>query len=185
MLEERSEGPGELQVELAEPDELFELRRSNVAGGAPLFSAGIDRIRSELSSGTVREPTRITIRLPREYATSQMEDGIRTALARYCDTRIRQEENELKAIHRDGRQALVLGVIILTVSLALSQVVLHSGLPLGVRDFFGNGLFLVAAWVGMWYPLDMLIYAGRPHRMERKVLRTIRELEVAVRAADA
>ena len=180
----RSEESGELQVELAQPDELFELRRSNVARGSPLYGPGIDRIRSELSSGTVREPTRITILLPREYATSQMEDGIRTALARYCEMRMRRLENELKALQRDGRQALVLGAIILTVSLALSQFILQTGLPQGVRDFFGNGLFLVAAWVGIWYPLDMLIYAGRPHRMEQKVLRTIRELEVAVRAAD-
>jgi hypothetical protein len=176
---------GELRIELAEPNELFELTRPDVASGTPTLVPGIERIRSELSSGSLSAPARLEILLPLQHATPRTERGIREAVVRYCETGIRRVENELKAIHRDGRQALLLGLIILGVSLALSEVVLRSGAPLGIRDFFGNGLLLVAAWVGMWYPLDMLIYAGRPHRLERRLLRTILGLEISVRSADA
>ncbi|MGH8984340.1 MAG: hypothetical protein ACRDY6_10770 [Acidimicrobiia bacterium] len=49
------------------------------------------------------------------------------------------------------------------VGLALSQATLHSDeLPDSVRIFFGEGLFLVAAWVGIWYPLDVLLYSPTP-----------------------
>jgi hypothetical protein len=172
----------ELQIELAEPPELFEPRRADVVGGAPPIPPGIDRLRRELGSGSL--PTRIAILLPREHVTPPIERGVKEALLGYCELGIDRVERDLKAIHRDGRQALVLGVIILATSLALSQVALHTGLPSGIKDFFGNGLLLVAAWVGAWYPLDTLIYAGRPHRIERKVLRTIQGLEIAVRPAD-
>jgi hypothetical protein len=66
--------------------------------------------------------------------------------------------------------------------LLLSEAVLRSRAPREIRDFFGNGLFLVAAWVGMWYPLDTLIYSGRPHRIERRLLHTLRSAEITVRA---
>ncbi len=36
--------------------------------------------------------------------------------------------------------------------------------------FFADGLFMVAAWIGMWYPLDMLVYYARPYRLETKAL---------------
>jgi hypothetical protein len=181
----RSAETGELCIELWDPDELFERRSSDVAEGAPTRDPGIDRIRRELGSRPLRGGARLAIELPRDQMTPRTEHGIREALVSYCELGIRRAEDELRAIHREGRQALVVGAILLAGFLALAEVTLQSGLPKGIRDFFGNGLFLVAAWVGMWYPLDTLIYAGRPHRIERKVLRAIQDLEIAVRPADS
>ena len=56
--------------------------------------------------------------------------------------------------------------------------------PKELRDFFGNGLFLVVAWVGLWYPLDTLVYGGQPYRNERKLLRAIGRAEIVVRPDD-
>jgi hypothetical protein len=89
-------------------------------------------------------------------------------------------ESELKALHRDGWQTLVIGAILLAVSLAASEAILSSGAPRGIKDFFGNGLFIVAAWVGMWYPLETFIYSGRPYRLERRVLRAMQAMEIVV-----
>lgn len=71
----------------------------------------------------------------------------------------------------------------LAVGLAPSELVLNSGLPSGIRNFLGDGSFLVAAWVGMWSPLDTLIYTGRPHHLERRLLPAPREMEIVVRAS--
>ena len=174
---------GELRIELMEPDELFEPRRSHIMDGEFAVDSGIDRISSELGATSLRNPPRLAILLPPEHVNPLTESRIREALRHYCETGIRQVENELAAVHRDGWQTLLFGALLLAAGLALSEAVLNSGWPSALRNFFGDGLFLVAAWVGLWYPLDTLIYAGRPYRAERKVLRAIRALDVAVRPA--
>ena len=171
----------ELVIELARPDELFEERPSDVASGRPWQSSGIDQIRNALSAGSVRARITTLIVLPRDRIEPRLEHGIREAVARYCEDGITQAENELKAIRREGVQALVLGAILLAVFLGLSEAVLQSDLPHSIRTFFGDGLFIVAAWVGMWYPLDTLLYAGRPYRLERTLLRAIQGMEIVVR----
>ena len=75
---------------------------------------------------------------------------------------------------------LLSGVVVLFIGLVLSETVLRSKVPKELRDFLGNGLFLVVAWVGLWYPLDTLFYAGRPHRAERKLLRALGQVELVV-----
>lgn len=176
--------PSELRIELGAPDELFDGRNSQILQGIPGEDPGIDHILNELSGRSRRDSFTILILLPREEATAEVEQGMRHAIARYCDMGIGRIENELKAIYREGRQALLFGAILLAGFLALSELVLQSGAAKGIRDFFGNGLFLVAAWVGMWYPLDTLIYAGRPYRIERRLLQSLRQTEILVRSRD-
>ena len=123
----------------------------------------------------------VTIELPADKATEDVERGVRQAFARYCEAGIAQVERELAAISRDGWQTLMSGAVVLFFGLVLSEAVLRSKVPKELRDFLGNGLFLVVAWVGLWYPLDTLFYAGRPHRAERKLLQALREVELVVR----
>lgn len=174
----------EIRIELGAPDELFYPRESDVEAGVPLLDAGIDQIRTELSSRSLRTPARIVLVLPRAKATPEVERGVRQAITRYCDAGIKREESLLAAVRREGGRASFFGAIVLAVGLALSEAVLQSGLPGGIRSFFGDGLFLVVAWVGMWYPLDTLIYTGRPHHLERGILRALRESEIVVRPDD-
>jgi hypothetical protein len=170
-------------VGLGHPDELFERPKSDVANGLPPREPGIDQIHRELSAGSLRAPAKLVVEMPADQATPQVERGIKQAVERYCQTGIEQMESELKALHRDGWQTLVIGAILLAVSLAASEAILSSGAPRGIKDFFGNGLFIVAAWVGMWYPLETFIYSGRPFRLERRVLRAMQDMEIAVRPA--
>lgn len=174
----------ELRIQLSDPDELFDYGRPDVAKGKPGSYPGIDRIRNELNSGSRRKPVRLAVVLPSEHITAETERGIREAVVTYCDAGIKRAEQELSAAQRDGWQTLLLGAVILAAGLALSTIFTESKWPQTIRVFFGDGVFLVAAWVGLWYPLDTLVYAGRPYRVERKLLRAIRDLEIAVRPAD-
>jgi hypothetical protein len=178
-------GVRELEVALSHPNELFEPAASDAANGVPPGVAGIDRIRRELSSGSLRGPVKLVVQVSADQATAQVERGIKQAMARYCEDGIAQAEKELAAIRRDGTQTLIFGIVVLAAFLAASEAVLSSGAPKDIRDFFGNGLFLVAAWVGMWYPLDTLIYSGRPYRFERRLLRTMGAMEIVVRPTGA
>lgn len=175
----------ELRITLREPNELFDYGPPNVAEGNPGSYPGIDRIRNELSSGTLGKPLRLAVLLPRQHITSQTERGIRQAVASYCDAGIKRAQHELSAAQRDGWQTLLLGAIVLAAGLALSTIFTENRWPQTIRVFFGDGIFLVIAWVGLWYPLDTLIYAGRPYKVELKLLRTIRELDISVRPLEA
>jgi hypothetical protein len=156
-----------------------------VTRGAVRFQTGIDEIRSELGARSLRAPVRLIIAVPPQAATPDVEQSIRAALTRYCDMGIRQVDNEIKAIHRDGTRALLVGAAVLAVFLALSELVLQSAVPTGIREFLGNGLFIVAAWVGVWYPVDTLLYAARPCRDNKRVLQAIRDATVVVVSATA
>jgi hypothetical protein len=182
-MEARSGPIGELTLEIEHPDQLFAPRSPDVAAGLPPLPPGIDQLRDRLRSGRLRAPDTALIVLPRASIQPDLEHGIRTAVARYCELGIAQADNELAAIHREGVRSLGLGVLLLAIFLGLSEVALQSDLPTGLRSFFGDGLFVVAAWVGMWHPLETLIYTG-PHRLDKKVLAAIQGMEILVRAAE-
>jgi hypothetical protein len=178
-------GAVELTVAIRRPNELFEAPAFDVANGVPPRDPAIDRIRRELTAGSLRVPAKLVVEVPADQATPQVESGIKQAFARYCEAGIAQVEQELRALHRDGWQTLLIGVFVLAVCLLISEEILSSGAPKGIRDFFGNGLFIVAAWVGMWYPLETFIYSGRPYRLERKLLRTMGSMEIHIQPAGA
>lgn len=50
------------------------------------------------------------------------------------------------------------------------------------NELLGNGVFLVVAWVGLWYPFDLLFIAREQAKREMRVLGNMPILPVAVRA---
>jgi hypothetical protein len=176
-------GAAELTVRLEDPNDLFEARAADAERGLAPEPPAIDRIREELSLHRRPPGATVTIELPEEKATAEVRDGLRKAMRRYCEIGIRKYDYELAAIRRDGLRTLLSGAVVLAIGLAVSEAVLRTrSIPKELRDFLGNGLFLVVAWVGLWYPLDTLFYSGRPFRHERKVLEMLREAEIVVRA---
>ncbi len=166
-------GAYEFVVTLDDPNDLFDPRPSDVLAGLPPRAPGVEQIRDELRAHPIKSPARVAIELPADKTTSGLEHAFRRAIARYCEEGIARAELELRGIRREGMQTLLFGAIVLGVGLALSEAVLQSGIPKEFRDFFGNGLFLVVAWVGVWYPLDTLIYGARPHRFELRLLQAM------------
>ena len=94
---------------------------------------------------------------------------------------IERIDGELRTLHREGRQTALIGILVLVVSLVASKAILSSGEPRTIKDFLGNGLFLAAAWVGLWWPLEIFIYSGRPFGHERRLLRAMASMEIHVR----
>jgi hypothetical protein len=47
-------------------------------------------------------------------------------------------------------------------------------------ELFGNGVFLVVAWVGLWYPLDVLFIAREQAKRESRVFATMLTMPVVV-----
>lgn len=174
-------GAYEFTVRLDDPNELFEPRAADVERGRAPEEPAIELIRDSFGSRKWSEPGRVTIELPPEKATSEVERGVRQALARYCEAGIARVDRDLAATRRDGLHTLLFGAAVLAAGLILSEAVLRTrGWPKELRDFLGNGLFLVVAWVGLWYPLDTLFYSGRPFRAERRLLHALSRVEIVV-----
>jgi hypothetical protein len=175
----------DVAIRLGAMEELFvaptdgAFRRSH-----PRLQSGIDELLSELGAARVVTAGTVTIALPATEIRPGLQEQVRAWIQNYCELRLRETGNELSAIHHDGLRSLAAGMIVLFVGLVLSAVVLHSSAPHAIRTFFGEGLFVVIAWVGAWYPLDALIYYPRPHRRTRKLLESLRQMEIEVVALD-
>jgi len=175
----------ELILELGEADELFVARAPDVASGTPPLPPGIEQIRDALDARSLPAALATVIVLPRAKVKPGLACEITRAVERYCEIGISQAEKEIRLLRQEGVRTLFIGLSLFVVFVAIAEAVVRSRLPGAVRDFFGSdGLFIVVGWVGLWYPIETLLYSGRPHRRELAILRAMREMRIVVRAAD-
>jgi hypothetical protein len=92
------------------------------------------------------------------------------AVRRYCELRMRRANREHNLIWRQGKRSLLSGSLLFVIGIALSYA--FTGPVLGelVEGLLGHGVFLVVAWVGLWYPLDLLLIAREQAKREIRVL---------------
>jgi hypothetical protein len=183
-MRRRHELVRQVTLRLQEADELFVGRGPDVASGIPPVPPGIEQIRSELASRSLPAAVATEIVLPRARVGPDLASNISLAVNRYCEVGIAQADNQLRAMRREGFRWLVIGAVMYAVFLSLAGAIVRSA-PEAVRDVFGDdGLFVVVAWVGLWYPLDTLFYSGRPYRLEKSVLEIMHGMQIVVRPAD-
>ncbi len=172
----------EITLPLARVDELFGPVSFPELGGSADLRSGIERLVAQLKSGP-RGPVRAVLTLPEHELSKESEERIRRAIERYCDLRETESQSERAALRRVGLAALAVGLPILFVGLALYTVLHRTHATDILRIYVGNGILLVTAWVGLWYPLDTLLHYDRPYRQELQALRRLRDAELVIRAA--
>ena len=85
-------------------------------------------------------------------------------------------------IWRQGLRSLRPGTLLFLVGLLLSTDFLEPDVPEFFQQVLGNGVFTVIAWVGLWYPLDLLLFARFPLRRELRALKALARMPIEVRA---
>jgi hypothetical protein len=175
--------PTEVAVRLDSPSAMFTVERPDYFSDAATLVPGIDQIVSQLRTRRLDDGVRATVELPAADAGPEAADEMTAAITRYCRARLGVLDDQLRAVRHEGVRALAIGLVLLVAGLVLSQATNNSGLPEDLRVFFGDGVFLIAAWVGIWYPLDTLIYVPAPFRRDRRVLQALLDVDVRVRAA--
>jgi hypothetical protein len=173
----------ELVLRLDRLQDLFGPPALDEFGGAADLTSGIERVVAELKA-TRPATVHLTILVAEPELTPGVEDRLAAAIRRYCTARIQALEHRRGALRHDGLTALLLGAPLLLVALLLTALVSQSGLPAFWRTFLGDGLLLVLAWVALWYPLDTLLWYGRPITHEIRVVDAMRRMPITVRAAD-
>ena len=85
---------------------------------------------------------------------------------------------------RQGLRSLRPGTVLFLVGLLFSTDFLEPDVPAFLQQVLGNGVFLVIAWVGLWYPLDLLFFARLPLNREKRALKVLARIPIEVRARD-
>jgi hypothetical protein len=172
----------EVVIELDTPDELFYADPSGLLGGSNRIDSGMDELVERiLAQRSPSRDQRIVVDIASE-CSEEMAETIVTAVHRYCQLRQRRAVRELNLIWRQGKRALLNGSFLFVVGIALSYLFTREAIPDIPRDLFGNGVFLVVAWVGLWYPLDLLFIAREQAKREISVLGHMVAMPVVVRA---
>jgi hypothetical protein len=171
-------------VNLHRRRDLFSPPALDEFGGSANLISGVEQLVADVVAAWPVGHIAATIQLPADEITADVDPRMRESIEGYCDRRLRDLEHRRVALRQEGLSALVLSVPLLAVALLLSAAVTHSGLPSFWQSFLGDGVLLVLAWVALWFPLDTLIWYGRPLQREIRVLQAMRQMDLAVRAVD-
>jgi hypothetical protein len=171
---------GDVVVRLDRPDDLFRVDTTRLLAGPGRLVSGIEELVEEfLGQRKLRARQRIVVELTEQAAPTER---IADAMRRYCELRIHDAGRQRAVMWRQGRHSLISGSLLFLAGVILSYWFSRPGAPEFWRELLGDGVFLVVAWVGLWYPLDLLFISRQPLNREIRALTHMKALPVVVRA---
>jgi hypothetical protein len=179
---------GEIIVHLRRPEELLTTDPTGLLdddGDQARTVTGVDELLDELlGRRRVTRTKRVVLTLPSALLTEDTARRLTAAISRWSERRVGQVEREARVLWRQGLRSLRPGIVLFLVGLLFSSDFLEPDVPEFFQNVLGNGVFLVIAWVGLWYPLDLLFFARLPLRRERKALSVLARTPIEVRARE-
>jgi hypothetical protein len=174
------QSPQVISLSLTSPEEMFVLAPADLFSEYRNFMTGLEYCISVLRSRRSSGPVRIELALPADRISGGMDERIRRTLHRYCDHRIAYNQRERRAVRLDGVFSLWIGLPIVVLGFVLviikSSIVGASGNANLVLDSGG----WVLVWVGLWFPLDTILFTPLSYGRENRVLRRLRTADVLV-----
>ena len=189
----RSGGPREeIVVDLGRPEDLLSADPETLLDDDPAGVArvvpGVEEVLSEiLARRWLRKRRRVVLTLPAAALPEDPDDAaalgrrLAGATARWARARGERTVRETRVLWRQGVASLGSGTLLFVIGLVLSTNFLEPDVPDYLQNLLGNGVFLVIAWVGLWYPLDMLFFARAPLRRELRALDSLSRMPVELR----
>jgi hypothetical protein len=168
--------PEVIHLKLERPEDLFVASESDVMSPYHRFEPGIDYCIGELRGRRSRRPIRLELELPTPQLDPEAPTRLRQTMSRYCQDRIGRNNRERLIARRDAYTALKLGIPVAIVGLAIAFVTSVSNSSEDLPNLLG----WVLAWVGLWYPLDTLLFSSIVPKRENAVLTRLQSAEVVV-----
>lgn len=176
--------PADVVIELDTVDELFSVDPRDLLDGAHRIDCGMDELVERfLAQRTITAEQRIVLNIAGE-CSDETAATVVLAVRRYCRLRMRRAIREHNLIWRQGKRSLFSGSLLFIIGIALSYAFTRPIMGDVVEGLLGNGVFLVVAWVGLWYPLDLLFIAREQAKREIRILGLMLDVPVVVRARD-
>jgi hypothetical protein len=170
----------EVNLHLADINHMFTAPEFDLESPHWIPSSGIDYAVSQLKPTRLREPLRLTAFLPAEKVEPILVEKTRAMLRRYCQYRINAAHDELASLRWQGLKALQSGLILLAICLSLSALTGSAEtLPETLRNLLSES-FVIAGWVSMWHPAELLLYAWWPIWREIRIYQHIMEAELVI-----
>lgn len=172
----------EIRLSLEHPEDMFVLPQSDLFSEHRNFLTGVDYCISELRSRPDHRLIRLIVELPGDAIDENLGPRLQRTLRRYCEHRLAYNRRERRAVRLDGLSALLVGLPVAAVGVA---VALSGPRFFGTR---GNETVIVdtagwvLTWIGLWFPLDTLLFSPLGYGRESRVLRRLGEAEVVVEA---
>lgn len=173
----------DLQLELPSLRELFAPPDFDPVAGRAEESCGIDRLLNQLRP-LPRAPVRTRILLPSSERAPDLEERCRSGLRAVLDRRIARNRNDARSLRQEGYATLWRGLLFLALCLLGSRLMeVIDFAPGFVERFIDEGL-VIAGWVALWYPLDVLLYQRWPLARERRLYEYLREMSIVFEFRD-
>ena len=108
----------------------------------------------------------------------------------YCQFKIEENQKALVALRHQGIASLWVGLTVLAICLVLAGMFTlvaklgANNILLALLAIPAEG-FLIAGWVAMWQPAELLLYDWWPFRRNIRIYRHIAEADIALRAVGA
>jgi hypothetical protein len=147
--------------------------------------SGVDRMMDALRADYSRRLEGIHARLildelPSAETKVQVDRALRE-LSLYQDTRLGEQ---LVSVRREGLIALRMGLVFVVACVVASVAVdKMTFLPELLRTLFSGGI-VIAGWVALWHPMELLLYERWPILRDRKLYRLIAEMRTTIELRD-
>ena len=165
---------------------LIELRLNNVGqlfntmDPSPFHERDLDHDAEEFILSWAREHRKdspLSIRIVLKQAEApEAARLVRESIQHYFDYRSRIARNDLLELFREGRTSLLIGLLFLAATLVLRDLIAPG--PRG-PDFVREGL-TICGWVGLWKPIDILLYRWWPLQAHGRLLKRVSACPVEV-----
>lgn len=175
------DGPRTLRLRLTRADDMFELPQTDLFSEYRNFLTGIDYCISELRSHPTSASVRLQLEIPSSEIDHQTERQVQRTLRRYCDHRLGYNQRECRAVRLDGLASLRVGLPVAILGFLIALVGAKAAGTSGNASVILDTGGWVLAWVGLWFPLDTLLFTPLGYGRENRVLRLLSEATVEIR----
>lgn len=167
----------EVRIELGSLEELFGVPEFDPLAGRAEELPGLERLANQLRP-LPDAPVSARIVLPASERAPDLEHRCRAALHAVLDRRIARNRNDACSLRGEGRATLWRGLLFFALCLLGSSLLGTTGvLPLYLAHYIDEGL-IIAGWVALWYPLDVLLYQRWPLARERRLYQNLRDMRL-------
>lgn len=167
-----------IELNLGRPAQLF-----NSLDPSPFHERDLDQDAEDYIVGSAQDfprqqPLTLVIHLPADQLPKADSPDLGTAIHNYFAYREAQERRRLRMLFRDGRIALVTGLVFLFCCVLLRELTFSIGHG-AISEIVGEGM-LIIGWVAMWRPLEIFLYEWVPIRRRCQILGKLSKIPVIV-----
>jgi hypothetical protein len=168
-----------IEVRVRQVAQLF-----NSLDPSPFHERDLDDEAEEFIVGWARElprrdPIRIIVHLPEDEARIAEETDLAGTLRHYFAGRVQRFERDIRELFRTGRRHLGVGLLMLVLCLAASQLIASFVTVEPLASIISESLVIVG-WVANWKPIEIFLYEWWPIRRKISLYERLRDAEVSI-----